>query len=440
MQEAFLHHVWKLGKFDVHELKTTRGEPITIIDRGQWNHHAGPDFLNARMKIGSIVWEGHVEIHLTAKEWTEHQHHTDPAYNNVILHVVLNDNGPALTAKGHSLPTLELKDRIPAGLMTQYASLRKNLDPIPCRNLLPGLDRLRQIQWIERLAIDRLERKAKRILRQWNLHKEGEQAFFALLCSYAGGKVNQEAYMHLARKTEVQKIWKIRAFPQQIEAYLLGMAGLIPHSSKDVYARLLLREFEFLKRKWGLQPIDAVEWRFFRMRPANFPTLRLAQLSALYVRKARWLPWVLEASYEELLEGFNLQLSGYWRNHYVFDRLSKTREKPIGTAQIHKWIINVITPLRVAFSLLNPNVSLTQRTLDLLEQLPPESNTLIQEWTRLQVPPDNALHSQGLLELRKEWCTPKKCLRCAFGSYFLEQPHPISKVEEAFISTLIREP
>lgn len=440
MQEAFLHHVWKLGKFDLHGLKTTDGDEISLIHRGQWNHHAGPDFLNARIKIGPLFWEGHVEIHLTAKEWSEHQHQSDPAYNNVILHVVLEDNAPAFTANGQSIPTLELKDRIPAGLMSRYAQLRKNLDPIPCRKFLPELDRLRQLQWIERLAINRLERKANRILQNWDLKKDGEQAFFALLCSYAGGKVNQEAYQHLSEKTEITKIWKIRSFPQQIEAYLLGLAGLIPHQPVDVYGKLLHREFEFLKRKWGLRPIDAVEWRFFRMRPANFPTIRLAQLSALYAKRGRWLPWILEASYEEIVSEMSVQLPGYWRNHYVFDRLSKTQEKPVGKAQIHKWIINVIAPLRMAFHLLDNQTPLSRSAVNLLEKLPPEFNKQIRNWTAADIHADNALHSQGLLELRNEWCNKRKCLRCAFGAYFLAQPHPINKVEEAFISTLIREP
>lgn len=435
MKEDFLHYLWQVGKFDIGNLTTTLGAPIQIIRRGMHNQNAGPDFLNAKVKIGHLSWEGHVEIHLQASDWRVHRHHEDPAYNNVILHVVLEEDEEIVMKNGQPIPTLELKDRIPAGILGRYKQLAHTISDIPCERFLPQLDDLRISQWLERLSVQRLERKSKQILKLWDqFDRNGEQTLFYLWCKYMGGKVNAEAYAELARRVDVKFLWKKKPFLQQLEAYLLGLSGLLPEKAREVYPSLLHREFQYLSQAHNLRPMKGVEWRFFRMRPSNFPTVRLAQLAMIYHKMGRWLPWLQEASFEELKEALCVTPSAYWSSHYTFDKFSEDALTRVGEAQFRKLLINVVVPFRLAWSQLHPQNHPQDDPLELLSQLPPENNKIIRIWRDKGMNPRNALESQALIELKTEGCDRRRCMSCAFGNYFLSQKQQADIVEEAFVT------
>jgi hypothetical protein len=290
-------------------------------------------------------------------------------------------------------------------------------------------------QWLERLAIQRIERKAVEIQNLFTqCDRDGEQTLFTLWCKYMGGKVNTEAYEELARRVNVRFLWKKRAFLQQIESYLFGIAGLIPSNSKEVYPDLLRREFQFLKNTYNLRPMNGVEWRFFRMRPSNFPTVRLAQLSIIYHNVGRWLPWILQADLKKLRQVICVKPSGYWADHYVFGKKSDCALTAVGENQFHKLLINVVIPFRIAWSKIFPGSTQTQEAIELLNELPAENNKVIRLWQKKGISAKNALQSQALLELKVNGCDKRKCLSCNFGNYFLTTHQELDVVKEAFVT------
>lgn len=439
MKEEFLHYLWQLGKFDLHDLRTTEGLPITILRRGQLNHNAGPDFLNGSIKIGKLHWEGNIEIHIRSGEWNDHKHDTDEAYNNVILHVVLEKDKEVYTKAGNRIPTLELRDRVPAGILGRYKALSASLEDIPCHKQLPKLDQLRITHWLERLAVQRLEHKSNRILKVFHHYqKDWEQTAFHLWGKYMGGKVNEAAFSELAERVDVRILWKNKPFIQQLEAYLFGMAGLLPLDTAEVYPNLLKREYAFLEKKWKLKSMRTVNWRFFRMRPSNFPTIRIAQLAKIYHEKGRWLPWLLEAGVEELEEVLRAKPSIYWQDHYLFGRKSENANTTVGKQQFNKLLINVVIPLRFAYAGYHDNTNLKLEALDLLEQLPAENNRIVRDWKEKGIHSGSAMDSQALIELKTNWCRERQCLKCEFGNYFLRSKSSVDKVEETFVTLMSR--
>ncbi|NBB89155.1 MAG: DUF2851 family protein [Bacteroidetes bacterium] len=435
MKEDFLHYLWKVGKFDADHLITTTGAQLQILRPGTHNHNAGPDFLNAKIKLDGACWEGHVEIHLMASDWIAHQHQDDPAYNAVILHVVIESDRPVFMENGQPMPTLELKNRIPAGVLGRYKQLSHTLSEIPCENFLDRLQAIQINPWLERLAAQRLERKSTEIIKIYRqFDGDGEQTLFYLWCKYMGGKVNSEAYEELARRVNVRFLWKKRAFLQQIESYLLGLAGLIPDKTHEVYPDLLRREFEFLKRTYPLRPMNGVQWRFFRMRPSNFPTVRIAQLSMIYHKLGRWLPWILKAPIKELRQALCITPSNYWSQHYLFDKKTRRAQTAVGEQQFQKLVINVVIPFRVAWFKIHPNTLHTENPLDLLNEMPAENNKIIRLWKEKGILADNALQSQALIELKTKGCDERRCMSCAFGNYFLSTRQQPDVVEESFVT------
>jgi len=435
MKEDFLHYLWKVGKFDHNNLSTTTEADLQIIYPGVHNQNAGPDFLNAKIRIDEMNWEGHVEIHLMASDWMAHKHQNDPAYNAVVLHVVIEADRPIFMENGQPLPTLELKNRIPAGVLGRYKQLWNTLSEIPCESFLSRLSKLQISHWLERLAVQRLERKAQQIISIYeDFGKDGEQCLFYLWCKYMGGKVNAEAYEELARRVDVRFLWKKRAFLQQIESYLFGLAGLIPEHPKEVYPNLLNREFDFLRKTHNLHPMNGVQWRFFRMRPSNFPTVRLAQLSMIYHRIGRWLPWILEADLDSLRKALCLTPSAYWSEHYLFDKQTERALTRVGGQQFQKLIINVVLPMRIAWAHLYPSEYQAEDVLDALSDLPAENNKITRLWKTKGIKARNAMESQALIELKTKGCDKRKCMSCAFGNYFLSTKQQPDVVEESFVT------
>lgn len=425
MREDFLHYVWRLKRFDLSDLRTTESTPIELLDSGRHNHDSGPDFAQARLRLGGTLWAGNIEIHLKSSEWFEHGHQHDPAYDNTILHVVLEEDAPALTTSGRRVPCLELRHRIPPGLIRAYWRLLHNEYWIPCYNQLDQVAEIHRSLWLDRLAAERLESKTHR-MRQKLLdnNRDWEATFYQLLCEGFGLRVNGHAMEMLARALPLRILRKHKNSLLQLEALLFGIAGLLPEpeAESDPYVEKLHREHRLLAAKYELRPLPGQSWKYMRLRPANFPTVRLAQLATLLHQTSNLFSKALAAAnVRELEHMFELKLSNYWRTHYRFGKPGKRSDKTLGRDTIHLLISNVIAPFLFLYGQERDDLRYRDRALSLLEQLPAEQNRVIRNWQRLAMPAANAMHSQALLQLKKHYCDQRRCLECAIGNQILNR-------------------
>ena len=349
VREEFLHFLWQWKRFDLSHLKTTEGEKIEIISIGEHNHHAGPDFTNAKIRIGTTLWAGNVEIHVYASDWIQHQHQNDNAYNNVILHVVLKEDQKICRPNGTDIPCLELKNRIPAKLVKNYKRLIHDSAYLPCRDLLGKVPQLTKTLWLDRLMVEKLESKTNWINHLLERNKNHwEETFYQILARNFGLKVNAQPFEILAQIMPLGVLSKYKNSLFQIEALLFGQSGLLDKDFKEEYPNKLKTEFQFLRKKYQLQPMKAEAWKFMRMRPANFPTIRIAQWASLIYQSAHLLSKVLAAqNVKEIENMFEVKLSNYWQDHYVFDKISPKKVKTLGKGTIHLLIINTIAPFFV---------------------------------------------------------------------------------------------
>ena len=421
MREDFLHYLWRMKRFDLSDLHTTEGESLHIQQFGTHNTHAGPDFLNARVQIGDTLWAGNVEIHVNASEWNAHGHQTDKAYDNVILHVVLEEDAPILRPGGQRIPCLELRRRIPAGLQATYLKLLHNEHWIPCQHHFYTVSEMTKNLWLDRMLVERLERKTALIAEVLQQSQNNwEETFYRFLARNFGLKVNAFPFEMLAQSLPLLTLAKHKNNPVQTEALLFGQAGLLDEEFTDEYPRQLQKEYNFLRKKHGLSPIPAQSWRFLRMRPANFPSIRLAQFSGLIQQSVHLFSKILEADTVKEIENlFSVGLSDYWRTHYVFDKVSEERGKTLGKSTVHLFIINTIVPFLFLYGNEKADESYKEKAFRLLEELKPENNTIIKGWKKLGMQPASAYTTQALLELKNEYCDKKRCLECAVGNKIL---------------------
>jgi len=421
MQEDFLHYLWRLKRFDISDLKTTQGEALEIRRAGQLNPHAGPDFTDARIRIGDTLWAGNVEMHLLASDWRRHGHQDDEAYANVILHVVLEEDEPILRPDGQRLPCLELKKRVPRGLAGIYAKLMHSEYWIPCQPQFSTTAGLTRQLWLDRLLVERLEEKTAAIHR--SLQQQGgdwEATFYQYLARNFGVRVNAEPFEQLARSLPLQLLLKHRQQLFQLEALLFGQSGLLTNDWLDAYPRRLRKEYQHLAGLYGLSPMPAASWKFLRLRPAGFPTVRIAQFATLLHQTGHLFSKVLAArNIREVENMFEVRLSNYWKNHYVFDKESPSRPKALGRSAVHLLIINAIVPFLFLYGAERREERLQQRALRLLEEVPAENNQVIRHWRALGMDPRSAYQSQALLQLKKRYCARHRCLQCAIGHAIL---------------------
>lgn len=426
MREDFLHYVWRLKRFDLTDLHTTESNSIEILDFGEHNHDAGPDFLQARLRLDGTHWAGNVEIHLKSSEWFEHGHQHDPAYDNTILHVVLEEDTPALTSSGRRIPCLELRHRIPPGLVRTYWRLLHNEYWIPCHNQLDQVGEIHRNLWLDRLAAERLESKTHRIRRKLvDNQRDWEATFYQVLCEGFGLRVNGQAAEMLGRALPLRILRKHRNSLLQLEALLFGVAGLLPEpaAENDDYVQQLDREYRLLAAKYQLAALPTHTWKYARLRPASFPTVRLAQLATLLFQTSNLFSKALAAvDVRELEHMFELKLSNYWQTHYRFGKPSKRSEKSLGKDTIHLLVINIIAPFLFLYGQERDDLRYRDRALSLLEQLPAEKNRIIRAWQRHAMPAGNAMQSQALLQLKKYYCDQRRCLECAIGNQILNRP------------------
>jgi hypothetical protein len=422
MTEEFLWYIWKFRLFDTIELKTTRGEAIQVIKPGEQNYDSGPDFFNARIKIGSTVWAGNVEIHTSASDWHRHKHTSDKAYDNIILHVVNDEDAELERKNGELIPTLELKKRIPQNIYGKYVQFKGSRDWIPCEKQISGVSKFVFNHWMDRLLAERLERKSLPILTSLKQNKNNwEETFYQVLARSFGQKVNADPFEMLARSLPVSALNKHKNNFTHVEALLFGAAGLLENTFEDPYPNELQKEFKFLKQKFKLKPIDASLWKFMRLHPPSFPTIRLSQFAGLICRSSHLFSKMLEASTaKQLASLLETETSPYWQTHYRFDKSSPARRKTLGMDSINTIIINTILPFLFIFGKEKGDERFCDRALLFFEKLEAENNSIITRWESIGLPAKNAYETQALLQLKNEYCAKKRCLECGIGSALLK--------------------
>lgn len=423
LPEEFLHHIWKFGLFNQRGLTTTDGRPVSIIHVGEHNHHAGPDFFNAQVVIADTTWAGNVEIHVHEKDWHRHGHQNDDAYNNVVLHVVFRAEGDSINALGNPIPVIELEGRISRRQIDLYESFISSQQYIACENSLENVDEFLVSNWLDRLLVERLERKSAAVLFRLDRNTGNwQQTLFEQLAANFGFKVNAQPMEMLARSIPVKLIAKYQHSQLLIEALLFGQAGLLEDQFQEQYPLDLQNEYAFLQQKHRLIPMQAVGWKFGRMRPANFPTIRIAQFASLLHRSGGLFSAIIDQpDVKKLLKIFEVSASSYWTDHHHFGKTSiKSTDKKLGRSSAENILINTVIPFLFAYSKRNDSPLHLEKALELTEHIPAEKNAVIQKMTSLHFDAGNAAKSQALLELKSQYCDKKKCLNCAIGNQLLK--------------------
>lgn len=423
MQEQLLQFIWQRQLFDTSALTTTEGQLLEVLHPGYPNQDQGPDFLQARIKCGRHLWAGHVEVHVNSAAWYAHQHHTDPHYNNVILHVVWEEDVPALTMQQVRIGCLELAPIVDHGLLVRYENLMNNAAWIPCAGSLSQIPTIIKTSWLERLMTERLERKMQRIDAIYGrCANDYEQAFFVLLARQMGAPSNSDPMEELGYKVPLSILRKHSDRPDQIEAILFGVAGMLAKTTKEQYVVGLAREFNFLKAKYGLSVIPSLQWKFMRMRPAHFPTLRIAQLSKLISGTMQFITLLTEvtevSTWLELLQV--KPHDPFWNDHYHFKETAPSGEKRMGKESAVAIMINVVVPFMFFYGRMQGMEKLPGTAIQMLVELPPERNSILSNWSAQQVRAASGAESQALLELKARYCDHRRCLQCAFGGYLIK--------------------
>ncbi len=424
MNEKLLHFIWRLRLFRQTGLLTTEGEKAEIIYPGTYNTDAGADFTNAKIKIGNTLWVGNVEIHIRSADWFQHKHETDAAYNNVILHVVYEmGNKTALRNTGEKIPTIELKGFINPGTIYRYEELMNRKKGIPCEKFFNSVSDFIVRSFLERMLVERLQNKVEQInlLLQEN-ENDWENVMFQMLAKYLGAGINKDPFQLLAKSLPVKVFTKHSDNSFQLEALIFGQAGFLDEKYDDVYPNSLRKEYNYLKRLHHLQPLKKPMWKFLRLRPSNFPTIRLAQLAALMKKEVKLFSAVLNAKNAKTIRSvFEVQVNDYWKTHYLFDKESKKVYSHIGNSQKNILLINAVAPVLFAYGKYKASEVYCERALQLIESCEPENNSIISSWKKLGFQPSNASETQALLQLRNEYCNNFRCLECSVGASILQK-------------------
>ena len=422
MKEDFLHHVWQFKKFDIANLKTTKGESIQILNSGQYLQLAGPDFFNAQIIIENQKWAGNVEIHLKSSDWYVHNHEKDSNYDSVILHVVWEHDVPIFRKDNSEIPTLELKEHVLLSDLHKYLSLVSQKSWIYCENEIGNVDDLIFKNWQERLFFERLERKAQLIFELVKeLNHDWEAVLFCLLAKNFGLNTNGEMFYKIAKSIPFSVIRKESFSLESLESLLLGQANLLSHDFQDSYARELQKSYHYLVQKHQLREKVVGSVEFFKHRPDNFPTVRLVQLASLYFHQKNLFSLVMNcSSINELYQVFNVGVSEYWETHYNFDRESSKKMKKLSKSFVDLLVVNTIIPLQFAYAR-SRQKEITQDLIDLANSIPSEKNVIIDKFKTFGIASENVYESQALLQLKKEYCDLKKCLDCAVGHFILKK-------------------
>lgn len=422
--ELLLHYVWRHKIFPLQPLKTTAGCTVEVIDPGLPNRNAGPDFFNAKLKINGVLWVGNVEVHAQSSDWLKHGHDRDKAYDSVILHIVGEANCDVYRTNGELIPQMCLS--CPEEIRRRYAALRQ-ADKYPsCHAVLPSLSKLQVHAWFSALQVERFEQKASAISRRLELcNRHWEDVFFITLARNFGFGLNGDAFETWAMRLPLRAVDKHRDNLFQVEAFFFGLAGLLEESFSDTYYQQLQKEYQYLRHKFSLpDAVPAEQWRMLRLRPDNFPHVRLAQLAYLYHTHISLFSQLMEAETPEAAKKLlTATTSAYWEEHFTFRKASPRSIKRLGDSALNLVLINTVVPFLYAYGQHKANDELTDRATRFLEALKAEKNYVTRTWQEvgLPVPIQTAADSQALLQLQKQYCDKRDCLRCRFGYEYLQR-------------------
>jgi len=422
MNESFLSYLWTF-KLIKTPLYSTEGEEIVIKRQGFKNEDAGPDFLNAFIKIGHSMWAGNVEIHVRSSDWYKHKHHTNEKYQSVILHVVYEDDLQTDEEKKLNIPCLELKGIFDVFLFLKYESFMNNTHWIPCEKQIKNINHFRFYYFMSRMAIERLESKALKIQEQLQLNKNNlEQTFYEQLARNFGFKTNADAFEMLAKSLPINYLAKQKSNLFQIEALLFGQAGMLNKNFKDAYPKKLQKEYSFLQKKYNLQAIPSQVWKFLRLRPSNFPTIRISQFAMLIYLSSVLLSKIIEAeNVDQIRNYFDVSASDYWNTHFNFEKECTATKKQLGAQSTNLIIINTIIPFSFVYGKLMGEDQYCQKALKFMESLDGEQNKIIRQWKKIGVNTKSAFFTQALIHLKSTYCEQKRCLDCQIGHELLKQ-------------------
>ena len=421
MKEEFLHFLWKYGLYNKDKLLDNEGNRIIVIHPGEYNRDSGPDFFNSRISIDGTVWAGNVEIHTLSTHFDLHGHQYDPAFNNVILHVVAENDKRVFNEKGEEVLTARMQ--FDPSLYEKYLSLVNNPYIIACQDELQQIDNIIIRHWLNSLVIERFENKAELILKIFSkTANDWEETFYRLLSRYFGFRVNTEPFEMLATALPFRIIRKHADNRFQIEALLFGTAGMLDEglfkeALSDAYYRDLLKEFKILAAKYSLQPIHGWIWKFSRLRPANFPSVRISQLAAMLSASGGLFSKVIEATdIKQLKVLFEVSASDYWDDHFIFGKRSRKMQKNTGSQATDILLINAVIPAIFVYGMSRDRQDICERAFTFLENTNAEENIIITEWESAGLEAESAFYSQALIQLRNEYCKKRKCLDCRIGS------------------------
>lgn len=414
MKEEFIYYLWE-NRLLSGDIRTVEGDDISVISVGVRNHDSGPDYLDARIRIGDALWVGHVEMHVSSSDWFKHGHQADEAYKNVILHVVCHDD-----CDGFGIPTVEIKDKFDLDILSRYESFMRSRSWVPCGKIIAFIQQFTWLSWLERLSVERLETEVKDVFDclAENNH-DWEETMYQRVMRYLGMKVNNDAFERLAKLLPLRVLRKHIDNRIQVEAMIFGCAGFLEQTFVQDYPKLLQREFKILKAKFDLVTMPMAYWRFLRMRPPNFPTVRLAQMASLICSCDSLFSKLLSTNdLESMRAVFAVETNKYWDTHFVFGKQSKMIRKTLGPTAVDVLIINAVLPVLFSYGIYHDDQDLKNKTIDFLSFIPPEDNLVIRKFQRMGVSVCNAQQSQAVLHLYKCYCKKRMCLKCRVFNVF----------------------
>jgi hypothetical protein len=421
MKEEFLHYLWKYNLYDQDSLIDNENNKIVVLNPGEYNHDSGPDFFNARILIGITEWAGNVEIHTRSSHFDSHGHNMDHAFDNVILHIVAENDKRVFNANGEELLTVEIKFK--PSLYEKYSELINNPFVIACQTEIRKLDSFYIRHWLNSLLVERLQAKSEAIMKIYSATgNDWDETFYRILARYFGFRVNTEPFEMLASALPFRIIRKHADNRFQIEALLFGTSGMLKEglfneALSDKYYRDLIKEYRILSSKYVLQPIHGWLWKFSRLRPVNFPTVRISQLSAMLSVAGGLFSRILGATeIRQIKELFVSEASPYWDNHFVFGKISRTISKKTGLQATDIFLINAVIPMIFSYGRYHNNPGIYERALSFLDEIDPETNSVIIDWKSAGIEMESAFYTQALLQLTDEYCRKRRCLECRVGS------------------------
>ena len=409
MKEEFIYYLWENRLLSL-DLKTTDGDEINVVSVGNRNFDAGADFINARVKIGGTLWAGQVEIHVRASDWFKHKHQYDDNYNNVILHVVYECDTDKL-----KIPTLEIKDKFDQSLLFNYNKFVNSKNWIPCEEFIGGVQSFTIVSWLDRMLVEHLENECKELdFRLKNNHYDWEQVFYQRIMRYFGLKINNDSFEYLSKILPLNVLMKHLDNEIYVESMMFGCAGFLENDFEEEYPSLLKREFKMLKSKFGLKVMPMSNWKFLRLRPPNFPTIRIAQLSKIIINNGNMFSKIRDSlGLDDIIGLFDVELNAYWDNHFQFDKVSKVeKKKSLGRTAIDSVLINAIVPMLFYYGQFYYLESYKEKAMTYLEHIAAEDNVIIRGFNNSGVVLQNAFQTQAILYMYKYYCRRRRCLEC----------------------------